>query len=356
VPCTRLRALHPDELVDFAEHLGDGGVWHHQLPPAGLELDYGATALPGDPDVSPLIMLPKVCGRRDVITPGDKWWKTLGALAIGSGEDVVSVVARWAANYAPEVNAAFAVADLPVIYEEPEGQTMRWLKSTIRGTLGSVEQFQFGLMWGNPGDDPTLDAAGCAAFAASLASKWDAVLATTTFGTGGAAFKSLFPVDVKFTEVGVCNNTQSESTSSDGTGGNLAQDDPTEWAPINGVTGRVGTGTGNSLPYEVAEAVTLHTNKRGPSGRGRIYLPPFDTVALVAGGLYDAGHAAAGGKAIGAFAEAVKADEGYDLLVVSRRRLVLNTVVQISTGIVPDSQRRRRWAQLEAPIVAWNQP
>lgn len=290
--------------------------------------------------------------------PADEYYvTTLDEFVLSMPDTAVSILARVAAAFTgPIAVYAGVVGHWPVIFSPIEGRTMRWIKTTFRGTLGAVEQFQFGLNFGQPGADPDLDEAGCQAFATSLASKWATVLNTTTFGTGGAAWKSLFPPDVHYVEVGVCIQTQTDATAADGSGGNLAQEDPTEWAPINGITGISGSG-GASLPYEVAECVTLHTDKRGPSGRGRLYLPPMHTTTMSAGGgLFDAGNAAAGGKAIGALCEAVTADEGFVPVVVSRRRIVLNEVKQISTGIVPDSQRRRRWAQLEAPIVAWNKP
>jgi hypothetical protein len=161
---------------------------------------------------------------------------------------------------------------------------------------------------------------------------------------------------VKFTEVGVCMLTQTEGTDSDGTGGNLEQAEETEWAPINGVTGIVGTGSSAALPYEVSECITLHTDKRGPSGRGRLYFPPMCTQYVTGGGLYDSGAATAAGKAVGKFFELVTAAHSHLPVVVSRRRIVLNEVKQITCGKVPDSQRRRRWSQDEAPIVAWTKP
>jgi len=298
-----------------------------------------------------------VVGDFEALPAGEWYVTTLANFVLSMPATAVSIMARAASTFVgPIALAVGVVGQWPVIFSPIEGRTMRWIKSTIRGTLGSVEQFQFGVNFGQPGDDPDLDAAGCAAFAASLAAKWDSVLVNTTFGTGGAAWHSQFPPDVKYTEVGVCINTQTDATAADGSGGNLAQEDPTEWAPINGITGRAGSG-GASLPYEVSECVTLHTNKRGPSGRGRVYLPPHTTLAVSpGGGVFDSGYATAGGKALGKLFELVTADEGYVPVVVSRRRIVLNEVVQVSCGIVPDSQRRRRWAQLEAPIVAWNKP
>jgi hypothetical protein len=298
-----------------------------------------------------------VVGDFEALPAGEWYVTTLANFVLALPATAAGILARAAIELASLDNLyAGVLGQWPVIFSPIEGRTMRWIKSTIRGTLGAVEQFQFGINWGNPGDDPDLDAAGCQAFAASLAAKWHTVLADTTLGTGGAAWKSQFPGDVHYSEVGVCVCTQTDATAADGSGGNLSQEDPTEWAPINGITGDSGTSASKSLPYEVSACVTLHTNHRGPSGRGRIYMPPNDVVAMDVGGVFDAGHVTACGKAIGKLAEAVTADEGYVPVVVSRRRIILNEVVAISCGIVPDSQRRRRWAQLEAPISAWTKP
>lgn len=248
---------------------------------------------------------------------------------------------------------AGAIGHWPVIFEVGEGTTMRWIHTVLRGTLGGVEQFQHQTNFGTPGDDPDLTEAQCAALATQLATAWQATWNDTTIpGTGTAPWSSLFSSEVKYTEVGVCMQTQTASTDSSGMGGNLSQDAPTEWAPINGVSGIVGTGT-TSLPYEVSCCVTLHTDKRGPSGRGRLYLPPNEVTSIAAGGQFVPGHATAGGTAVGKYFDRVKVATGYVPLVVSRRRLVLTEVNQITVGLIPDSQRRRRWAQLEAPIVAW---
>jgi hypothetical protein len=50
-----------------------------------------------------------------------------------------------------------------------------------------------------------------------------------------------------------------------------------------------GTSTGTALPDEVAAAVKLSTLNRGPSGRGRYYIPGFASNAVGAGGVIAAG-------------------------------------------------------------------
>lgn len=49
-----------------------------------------------------------------------------------------------------------------------------------------------------------------------------------------------------------------------------------------------GTSAGTGLPDEVAIVITLKTAKRGPSGRGRIFLPGWASTATAAGGVVNA--------------------------------------------------------------------
>jgi len=57
----------------------------------------------------------------------------------------------------------------------------------------------------------------------------------------------------------------------------------TEGGPVNTYTptGVDGTGTAGSLPVQVACVLTTRTNRRGRSGRGRIFVGGYDEAALV---------------------------------------------------------------------------
>jgi hypothetical protein len=298
-----------------------------------------------------------ICGDLDALPAGMWYTTTLAEYVTHVPAEATSILAAAARLFTgPIVPLVGLVGQWPVVYKVGEGNTMRWVKTVIRGTLAGVEQFQIGFNFGNPGSDPDLDEAECGALAISLATKWQETLNNTTFGTGGAAWTSQQPPDVKWTEVGVCMCQQTDGTDSDGSGGNLEQLVPTQWAPINGVAGVVGTATPPALPYEVAMAVTLHTDHRGPSGRGRVYLPPPPTQIMTAQGKFVSGWAQSAGKAVGHFFDAVQTGESLKPVVVSRRRIILNEVKQITVGLVPDSQRRRRWSQDEAPVIAWTHP
>lgn len=341
-PTRQLRFISPAELP-FVVGAHEG--WHHQLPPPGCRIAYREP-------LGAMGVLPDIVGTPEDGSAGDRWWASLGDVAFGNAADVVEVAGRLAGLIDPAVRAVFAVTDVPVVYDQG-GETVRWISSTFRGTLGTVEQFQFGINWGNPGADPDPNEAETLAFAQLLRDQWQSNLATMQ---GDQALLTMFPSDVKFTEVGAVVKEQTSATASDGTGGDLSQKFDTQWAAY--AVGGIPTGAASSaaLPYEVSCAVTLQTDKRGPSGRGRIYLPPFATGYIGPGGKYTASTIATAGKAVGAFFAAVESASGHVPIVVSRRRLVLNEVTSVNVGLVPDAQRRRRRSQDEGRVTEWTKP
>jgi hypothetical protein len=157
--------------------------------------------------------------------------------------------------------------------------------------------------------------------------------------------------DAVFTEVGVVEMTATTATDKFGKGGNAKQSYPTAWSAYLIGAQVIGGQSGACLPYEVACAVTLQTNKRGPSGRGRFYLPPFGINSMAAGGVYITAGIQATLNGCATWLEAIKANTPYVPVVVSPRQLVLNEIVSVDIGKVPDSQRRRRRSQDEARLT-----
>jgi hypothetical protein len=290
--------------------------------------------------------------------PPDWYWTTLGALVADLTTPDRVVLTRVLKLFDSTVGTAIgSVLSWPVIYKGNEGITMRWIKTIYAGTLGAGEEFQHQINFGHPGADPDPSETECAALATYFATKWQDMLNGTADGLGGAPVTSMFAPDVKYTKVGIVKNTQTYGTAKDGSGGNLEQAFPTSWANINTTVGVTGTATGTfSLPYEVACAVSLHTAHTGPSGRGRTYFPPFTVGIVGAGGNFVGGQVQGLGAALGGFFEDVEGDSALVPVVVSRRRIVLNEVINVTVGIVPDSQRRRRWAMPENPLTAWSKP
>jgi hypothetical protein len=286
-----------------------------------------------------------VVGDFDALEP-DYWYvTTLDRFVADLPESAVSILARVSRDFVgPIALYAAVVGHWPVIFSPTEGLTVRWLQSTIRGTLRAVEEFQFGIAWGDPGNDPDLDEAGAMAFATDLAG-----LVNGWFITNGAG--AFFSSSVALTEVGVTTKNITSATSSDGSGGNLSQSYPTQWAAYPLASQPRGSDPGVSLPYEVACAVTLQTDTRGPRGRGRVYLPPLSVSFMAADGVFSNGVITNMTNHFADFLNAVKTATGWKPLVVSKRALQLHEVTSIGVGHVPDSQRRRRRSQLEAPTT-----
>lgn len=311
----------------------------HQWPPPGT------TELPlGFPETWVLVQGPTPPG-------GDGYWYVtdLAHVAFEMNSTVVALAARLGLKLTglPGLGIG-AVGEWPVIYEVGKVNFMRWISTVFRGTLGGVEQFQHGINFGVPGNDPTLGESEAPAYAEALANRWQATM--------GILFNSCAD-DVVYTEVGVVEKTQTDPTDSNGQGGNLEQSYPTAFYGYPTASHPKGVVGAKSLPYEVACAVTLQTDTRGPRGRGRLYLPPFATALVQGGGgkFADVDLNAIGG-ALGDFFEAHLAAEGHVPVVVSRRAIQLHEVTSIKMGHVPDSQRRRRRNVDEAPVTAWTKP
>lgn len=227
---------------------------------------------------------------------------------------------------------------------------MRWIRTTFRGELaGGAEFFQHKMDWGNPGADPTLDEGDALALAIDMAGWFE-----DGWGSGPGATMGVYASDeVRYTEVGVVQLEQHAAKNKDGTGGDLAESYSTAWYRWATGTGPVGRAVGNPMPYEVSCCVTLQTETRGASGRGRFYFPPFATSAAGPGGMFATGAAESVGEGFGIYVDAVKTNSDYLPIVVSSRKMQLHEVTSINVGHVPDSQRRRRRNLAEARVTVW---
>jgi hypothetical protein len=320
---------------------GDNVIW--DFPPPGTHEQLLAfpepwTILWGDPTVG----------------DADTWFVT--TLAHATGLDGAGLAA-WAASRlglftGPVAAFASSVGNWPIIYEMNGARLMRWIKITHRGNLGTTEQFQWQTCFGNPGDDPDISAAQAATLALDCLDFFKAA-----FEAGGAlSMQSRHHAEVVYTEIGVVQEELNTPTNADGSGGDLSQTFPTEFAAYATVDRPTGNNVSKCLPYEVACALTLQTSKRGPSGRGRIYLPPLASNLMDLGGRFIPSIPTALADSIGNYYEAVTLNHGYVPLVVSKRRKVLNEVTEIFAGSIPDSQRRRRRAQDELRLLGWTKP
>lgn len=338
---------------DIPRLLGVNGETHWTWPPPGIEIRMSAGQdAPGAPDHppgNPSALNFYGFGETTAGAPDDWWVTTLGEMLSDFVFDHSQLVANLSNEMSNILRGSFGtVLNWPVIYKAGEGEFMRWITTTFRGILGGgVEQFQHKFDWGNPGSDPDLTEAQGLAFGTTVSDSFRSNVWSAISDRVGA--------DVLYDEVGVVQKTQTTGTGSDGTGGNLSEDWLTQWIPYP--IGDKPTGSGGmTLPFEVAMAVTLMTNHRGPSGRGRTYFPPFGTTQMQSPGLFLAAATLEVGQVVGQFFEDIKANTALVPVVVSRRRIILNEIVGVEVGQVPDSQRRRRRSQDEARTMAWTAP
>lgn len=336
----------PNE-IELAESLLGLHGTHHQLPPPGMSHGFDPAVLTSMEagDLGTRRTAFYVEGNPPQGTEDDWWIGTVGDLLISLPDATQGILDRLAVVIARLAGRALVDAlSIPLLKRGTAGGDMKWIRTTFRGILGGgVEQFQFHLDLGNPGNDPDLSDVTCLALAEQLA-------ATLTAGSG-QLFGS-FSGEAAFTEVGCVMMEATAATDKNGLGGNMAQKFPTQWWMWPTGSRPIGTQGTPSLPYEVATAVSLQTDHRGPSGRGRIYLPPPAVQAATAGGIFTVDHVTHALNGAQSLIEAITANTSYVPLVVSPRRLILNTITSVNVGRVPDSQRRRRRSQDEARTSA----
>jgi hypothetical protein len=158
-----------------------------------------------------------------------------------------------------------------------------------------------------------------------------------------------------YQEVRISYIEQTTGTDANGSGGDQHTLVPTIVVPMN--TPTPGGAAANPLPYEVACALTLQTDVRGPRTRGRVYLGGLAPSVMAANGLFAAGTVESLALAWGEQMVAYFHDETtWRANVVSRRSATAREIQGIAVGVVPDAQRRRRNALAEQYNQAWGTP
>jgi hypothetical protein len=119
-----------------------------------------------------------------------------------------------------------------------------------------------------------------------------------------------------------------------------------------------GTSPNVALPYEVAMALSLNTNFRGTSRfRGRLYLGALPTTFMSSNGNFDRGTCSQLGQTFGQFVlGGVETATDYECHIISQKYATSAKVTGVRTGVVPDSQRRRRKDRVEGYVQNWGTP
>ena len=116
-------------------------------------------------------------------------------------------------------------------------------------------------------------------------------------------------------------------------------------ARADGAVTDAGADTGETLPPQVALAVTLRTALATRAGRGRIYLPPF-AVSQMTNGRMNATNKGTTLTAVKGMFDTLISD-GHTPVLYGRTAHTVTPITQLALGDVFDTQRRRRDSYVE---------
>lgn len=173
-----------------------------------------------------------------------------------------------------------------------------------------------------------------------------ATVAGSARGQFGVRVLPLMPSYVRLTRTRVSQHLEGTGlTVNNGPGGYAQADDFTTYA---------GTGSSSTvLPLQTAICVSLGTDRAGPTGKGRIFLPS-PSGALTGDFNYSTSVQAAVLNAVGLLIEdlnavALPGNIAPGVSVVSSKGY-LSRVTSVRVGAVPDTMRSRRSARLEGYV------
>jgi len=164
----------------------------------------------------------------------------------------------------------------------------------------------------------------------------DAAAALTKFQTAVAAMWAS-GIDA-FISDQVAYTAQKVVTVDQSTGRQIARAD--------GAVTDAGADTGETLPPQVALAVTLRTALATRAGRGRIYLPPF-AVSQMATGRMNATNKGTTLTAVKGMFDTLISD-GHTPVLYGRTAHTVTPITTLALGDVFDTQRRRRDSYVES--------
>lgn len=193
------------------------------------------------------------------------------------------------------------------------------IRSTVTGSLPGGDIFEISQWWDgtNIGSDPTK----FQAFAGVVVGSLTGNLLTT-------AVKALYNTGVSFNTLDCYGYP---------TGGPHAG---LHWQVPVGVSGTAST---ISLPNQIATVVTTLTGRPGRSYRGRCYLPPVTTAAMIGTNQLSTANATLLCNAYAGFLQGVHDSSSGAHPVVSSSRLgAMTPITSVQVDTVFDTQRRRR--------------
>lgn len=247
------------------------------------------------------------------------------------------------------------------IVTPPVEVRMRWFHVTVHGKLGTNEEVAhtFNLRT-QPAPDVDQSVANVQTLANQIRDKWAAMMGTLLPG-GAVAFSSRLSTNLVYDEVRVAYLEQLVA----GVNPKGVKDPakrpayivPTQYAAFTPGAVKGTAAATSDLPWETALCLTLNSNVRGRSARGRSYLGGLSNAVMGSNGLFNATEVNHMGQVFGEqFIAAVNASTGAQFQVVSRTHLQAAPIQGVRVGVVPDSQRRRRRNQPEAYTQQWGVP
>jgi hypothetical protein len=248
---------------------------------------------------------------------------------------------------------------LPYNLVGAEVQVMRWVRAQVIGQLGTREQLVHTLnltLNGDAGSTPLpVDATALRGVAELVRDRWAAFWTTATTGAGTSP-QSHFTQELSYTRVAAAVVERTAPTSkTDPDAGPVTTVLPAEYAEW--VTPIMGSNATATLPFQCAFVVTLITRERGARTRGRLYLGPLSASELGAEGKVGVNTRRDLTKGFGlSFIEPLRATTPWQLTVISGRNNAGREVVRTSGGLTIDTQRRRREALPELPVIEWTSP
>jgi hypothetical protein len=298
--------------------------------------------------------------------PGTVWTYSVQALinrltVIGAGQAATALVNRYLSRIKelklpPAHTMSWTNPGPGSVFKEE--YRMRWIHCTVHGKVGTGEEVAhtFNLRT-QPAPDIDQSPAQLTTLAGQIRDRWQAFL-TTALPGGLPAVQNYLSGNLTYDEVRVAYLEQLAPGIN-----KKGEHDPakrpnwivkTQYASFNPATAK-GTGqVANDLPWEVAMCMTLNSNVRGRSFRGRSYLGPLSNGIMDPNGLLRPAIANGIAGAFGSvFVAGVNANTGAQFQVISRTHLSAAPIQGVRVGVVPDSQRRRRRSQLEAYTQVW---
>lgn len=274
-------------------------------------------------------------------------WGPVGTLYLFSEDEVISRMASHG-HYGPYwlewiIRRLGAFADGSGSWRVP----LRYARAQIHANLSSTEELIHSLAYRLIGDDSTeITPDDLHALAVAIGDQLGDWLTGDT--------KAYFSQSLSYDSISISYLEQTTPGGSSGGSGDLHTLIPTITYDLPAAL--PGGAAPPALPFEVALALTLQTDTKGPSYRGRTYLGGLATGVLAGdgSGTFDATKvqtiAAGWGTTV---IDGIFQAGTWQAQVVSRAKGTARAIQGIAVGVVPDAQRRRRQSQSESYAQAW---